>query len=48
MTVIEVLAERGIINIDLEKVRKGMKGALQKGRLEILSREPLADYRRGS
>ena len=41
LTVIEVLAERGIINIDLEKVRKGMKGALQKGRLEILSREPL-------
>ncbi len=41
LTVIEVLAERGIINIDLEKVRKGMKGAFQKGRLEILSREPL-------
>src|SRR5690606_2403946 len=41
LTVIEVLAERGIINIDLIKVRKGRKGALQQGHLENLSRKLL-------
>lgn len=40
LTVIEVLEERGIINIKAEKVQSGMKRAYQKGRLEILNRNP--------
>lgn len=40
LTVIEVLAEKGIININAEKVQSGMKRAFQKGRLEILSNDP--------
>ncbi len=40
LSVIEVLGERGIIEVRIEDVQRGIKRAYQKGRLEILSKDP--------
>ncbi len=41
LSVIEVLGERGIIRYERERLKSGLKKALQKGRLEILKESPL-------
>jgi len=40
LSVIEVLGKRGIIEVRVENVQRGIKRAYQKGRLEILSKDP--------
>ncbi len=40
LSVIEVLGKRGIIRVKVENVQRGIKRAYQKGRLEILRKDP--------
>lgn len=41
LTVIEILAKKGIIKVEAEKIKRGLKAARQKGRLEVLQKDPL-------